>query len=270
VFLAHVVGFLTRRPRPQILPAVPATALIIAAAVPIGLFVTSTARKYIDGWVAPTSPSAVWGAMTEVAGGGSLRLVLTAALIAVGLVALGLAAKRWSIGLLVAWITFPFVGAILISLVAPVFLSRYMLLTAPAIALLAGAGLAKLRPLPAVLVGAAVLLATGPSLIALYDKPYDDWRGAAAYVATYARAGDRIVFDDPLGEKPFVVYLDRNRHAPLVTVPAQEASPASRVWLVFWRHSYNETTAIRNAMGKYKAVVNEGFGFLHVQLAVPR
>ena len=210
--------------------------------------------------------------MTEVAGGGSLRLALMAALVVLGLVALGLAAKRWSIGLLVAWITLPFVGAILISVVAPVFLSRYMLLTAPAIALLAGAGLARLRPLPAVFVGAAVLLATGPSLaMALYDKTYDDWRGAAAYVATNARAGDRIVFDDPLGEKPFVVYLDRNRHAPLVTVPPQEASPAPRVWLVLWRHSYNETTAIRNAMGKYKAVVNEGFGVnLRVQLAVPR
>ncbi len=270
VFLAHAVGFVTRRPWPRLLPAVPAIALIIAAATPIGVFVGSTGRKYIDGWIAPTSPAAVLDAMTQVAGAGPLRLALSAVLIVLSLVALGLASKRWPVGLLLAWVVLPFAGAILISLVSPVFLSRYMLLTAPAIALLAGAGLATLRPAPAVLVGAAILLTTAPTLIAHYDGRYDDWRGAAAYVATYARAGDRIVFDDPLGEKPFVIYLERNRHAPLVTVPTQEASPASRVWLVFWRHGYNETTEIRNAMGKYKAVINEAFGGVHVQLAVPR
>lgn len=269
VLLAHLVGFFTRRPRSQVLPAIPAIALTMAAAVPIGLFVVSRGKES-DGWILPTTPAVVWDAAVQVSGGGPLRLVITAGLVVVGMAAVGLTVKRWSFGLLVAWVIFPFVGVLLISLLTPIFLSRYVLLTAPAIALLAGSGLARLQPWPAALVITAVVLASGPTLVDHYGLPYDDWRGAAAYVATHAQAGDRIVFDDPPGERPFVIYLERNRHAPLVTVRAAEASPARRVWLVFWRRGYAETTAIRNGMGKYKAIVNEAYGGVHVQLAVPR
>jgi hypothetical protein len=70
--------------------------------------------------------------------------------------------------------------------------------------------------------------------------------------------------------KPFDIYLDRNRHAPVITVRAPEASPAPRVWLVFWRLGYAESTAVRNGLGRYKAIINEGYGGVRVQLAVPR
>jgi mannosyltransferase len=271
VLVAHARGFLTHRPRPRLLPAVPAIALAILAAAPIGLFIAFRRTTQIE-WIDPTTPAAVVDAGLHVAGHGEVGLVLMVVLATVGLVTARRTGRQWAVGLLAAWVVVPLAGAILISLIDPVFIGRYLLFTAPAIALLAGAGLASARPVPAVLVGAAIVLAAGPPLAVYYPVPasYDDWRGAAAFVATYASPGDRIVYDDPNGSKPFGIYLERNRHAPLVTVLAKDASPAPRVWLIFWRRGYAETTAIRNGMGRYKATVNEGFGGVHVQLAAPR
>ena len=266
VLVAHALGFLTRRPRPRLLPALPGLAIFVAAAVPIGLGIAFGKTTSIVAWMPPTTLAAVWGAVMDVAGGGELRFALIAVLMILGV----MAARRWAAGLLLAWVVVPFVGALLISLVQPVFISRYLLLTTPAIALVAGGGLARLRLMPALVAGAAVVLIAIPPLATHYGAPYDDWRGAAAYVATYAQPGDRIVFDHPVGAKPFLIYLERDLHAPLVTVSAQQASPAPRVWLVFWKLGYGETTAVRNGMGKYKAIVNVAFGGVRVQLAVPR
>ena len=87
---------------------------------------------------------------------------------------------------------------VLVSLTAaPIYNPRYLTLTAPAMALLIGAGLAKLRPGHAAVAGAllcVLILPVYASQRTAEAKNSSDWEQVADYVQTHAEPGNAVYF----------------------------------------------------------------------------
>jgi len=107
--------------------------------------------------------------------------------------------------LAVPWLVLPPAVLLVVSLVVePMFTHRYVFFCVPAMALLAGAGLARLAALARPAVGAAVVtaamagmaVAAVPEHVAIrrQDSRPDDFRAAAQIVRSHARNGDAIVY----------------------------------------------------------------------------
>jgi mannosyltransferase len=159
--------------------------------------------------------------------------------------------RRWPLVLLTAWLALPPILAFAVSLVKPVFLDRYFLVCLPALVLLAGAGLARLRLgwVAWALVAAAVVFS-----IRAVDEcgtckvRNDDWRGATEYVSDRARPGDKIFFYPAELRTPFVHYVGEAPANLQLAYPGTWAlenhvdgnpgaavdAAGGRVWLVTW------------------------------------
>jgi mannosyltransferase len=120
---------------------------------------------------------------------------------------------QWRFTLLVCWIVVPIALTALVSLVWPVFVSRYFVVCLPAVALLVAVGLAALRPALQAALLVVVLLVAAPGLRVYYTQDYkegENWRALVNYVASDAQPGDRIVFLSHFGRRPFEYYLARH------------------------------------------------------------
>jgi len=169
---------------------------------------------------------------------------------------LGPSRESWRYALLLAWLVLPAVTAFAISFAKPVYLYRYFLPSLPALIVLVAAGITRLGRawlvVPAVLVAATVSTTTVVRCLPDCKLRYDDWRGAAAYVAPRVRAGDAVLFDPRDVRTPFAHYLGNPGRLVLLYPaswslsggPAPGASTLAaalfrarhyrRVWLVTW------------------------------------
>jgi len=154
VLLAHVVAFLVARPRPPARIPLPAAGVVVVATTPIVVLVASNEKDQLN-WI----PSLSWHwvrANVENWTRDNPLLLVAAALGVVGLAGGAVAgSKPWKTTLLCAWVAAPFAVTLVLSAVQPAFLARYLVSAAPALALLAGAGVVSLRRWPG-------LLAAGP------------------------------------------------------------------------------------------------------------
>lgn len=160
---------------------------------------------------------------------------------------------------LASWLILPIFGLYVLSIVGrPVFLVRYLVPAIPALALLVGCALARIRS-PWLLAGLVSLVVV--SQIASYREfrnldQKEDWRAAAAHYKANAMAGDTVVFFSYYVEAPFRRYAGLSwasgRSTPAIqpdnerlylwsnedgaTLPFDDAivalSGRNRVWLV--------------------------------------
>jgi mannosyltransferase len=246
-----------------------AMAVVALAAIPLVAFVLLEDSGQVD-WIPVLSPERVGEVMGALAGG-SLAL---AAVLVLGVV-LALARRRdeWSAGrgLLGAWLFVPIVAAIVISIWKPLLVPRYLIVVVPPLTLLAADGLLRIRPriaAVAVLVG-ALALSVGP-LVARADDIGEDWRGAAGWVASVARPGDRVVYQIQSGEKPFRWYLDTipGEHPVDASLDDARAIPG-RVWLVLYKVDLAEHQALLATLPDLKVDESKAFEGMRVQLLVP-
>jgi hypothetical protein len=164
--------------------------------------------------------------------------------------------EAWPYALLLAWLVLPAATAFVISFAKPVFLYRYFLPSLPALVLLAAAGIVYLGRVwlvvPAVLVAATISTRNVVRCLPDCMIRYDDWRGAASYVAPRVQAGDAVLFDPRDVKTPFVHYLGHPRRlallypsswrlsggpapgAPTLAAAVSRAPRYRRVWLVTW------------------------------------
>ncbi|RJL31996.1 hypothetical protein D5H75_16285 [Bailinhaonella thermotolerans] len=130
--------------------------------------------------------------------------------------------RAWVGGLLL-WGLLPMPVLVVTSLlVAPVYTSRYVLFAAPAFALLAGAGLARVR-LPLALAALAVMIGAGlPQQVLLrsHDGHGQPYAHAAGIVSEGMRAGDAIVYAAPFARDGFQRYGSRLPDDVLMVTPA--------------------------------------------------
>jgi mannosyltransferase len=253
---AHAVLVLQRRER--VLPhGLLAAVLICAFAVPWAATIAmrSTGAGVGMNWLTAPTPGDVVRAVLDVSGAAGLGLVLAVA----GLVVLARRLQRPDLALwLGVWAFAPFVLALLPSGFRPIFLDRFLILAAPAFALLAaiavvGAG----RRIGMVAVLAAVV-ATTLGLVAWYRTADDgnwrgeDWRSAVGTVLERSGESDAIVVA-PWSARPAAEYYG---------APVTGTSSADSIWVLTWSETSDDITAEeRSALGFGEHVLVERLQF---------
>ncbi|HTW32324.1 MAG TPA: glycosyltransferase family 39 protein [Candidatus Sulfotelmatobacter sp.] len=107
--------------------------------------------------------------------------------------------ETWRAQFLLIWLLFPIALTVLLSFARPVFLARYMIFCIPAMAILAAAGLAGVRPawVGAVFV-CGMLLLSAQFVPFVYSHDFDEERDASGaatdFILDHAAPGDAILF----------------------------------------------------------------------------
>jgi hypothetical protein len=132
------------------------------------------------------------------------------------------------------WLFFPIAATLLVSFLKPVFYDRFMAISAPALALLAGQGLAKLDQVSfrvRSLFPASLLVMLGLSVWGLYrynSSPAsrgDSWRQAIHYILAEQQPGDAVFFYRASGDWPFQYYAQRELEEHGITASPTVAFP---------------------------------------------
>jgi mannosyltransferase len=198
----------------------------------------------------------------------------------------GRSPELWSTGLLFCWLTVP-AGLIFgVSLLQPTYVSRYLLVSVPALVLLGAKGLARMRPrwfMAAVVIFAMLSVTAGLSRYYQYRERFQEWRAVARLVIGRVQPGDgmifcvapgRLLFDyyaDPWrgsgASIPVAVYPDlpdfnNNPHA-LDYLPAwsdsqlkMSVSNHPRIWLIVYHDFFGTTERARD---RFKATLGGMF-----------
>ena len=134
----------------------------------------------------------------------------------------------WRVQFLVLWLLFPVTATVAVSMLRPMFVSRYFVACLPALVLLAAAGIARIRPVwmivPAILLVAILSLRGTASFYQRdFDLDRDDYRTASRYIFDHAQPGDVLIFHIAMGRMPYEFYrsLNTGRAAPDVVYPAR-------------------------------------------------
>ena len=203
------------------------------AVAPLAVFIISTGIGVLR-WVPRPSLADLRTCILFLTGnGGTVLLLLYLAAI------LGGAALRFRTGVrqplrfevwryvfLLTWFAFPILFVFLVSQAKPLFVNRYFVFTIPAIALLAAAGLAQIRPRP--VLGLVLIIFGFLSLhgdASFYQRDFDifreDWRSASRYVLANSQSGDIILFHQPITRMPYEYYrsVTPAAHPPSVIYP---------------------------------------------------
>lgn len=225
------------------------------------------------GWIAEPGRRAVPATLAQLAGDSYLQL---AAVLAVCLLALPrvLRSRRLAFGLsfAAAWAVVPVLAAFAVSQVKPIFLAKYLIVSLPAVALLAGGAVGSLRPVVAAVAAACILVAlSGPELRTWYEfRGLEDWRTLTAYVLERARPADGAVYNAQYARDTFEDYSGSSDRPVPTNVPPS-AADRPRLWLVL-AHSQPVTESLRSALAqKYRLESRQVFdGDIAVELYVRR
>ncbi len=141
----------------------------------------------------------------------------------------GRSIESWQHAAMWLWFLFPICGCLVLSIWKPAFFIRYLLVSLPALIILAAVGLEQLRR--SVLVLAALLVVCGMSLQGVrsyylrdFDLYRDDWRDAARVLLHDAQPGDAALIYVSTGRMTYEYYrsLDARGLGPVVVYPAHQ------------------------------------------------
>jgi mannosyltransferase len=229
LLLAPAHGVLVYQRRERVLPhGLLAAVLVAAIGVPWAaqIAIRSSGEGVAMDWLKFPSAEVAARAVLDVSGISGLGVVLAL----VGLWALLRARDKQLATWLGTWAFAPFILALVVSLVRPIYLDRYLVVAAPAFALLAGVALVSLSRRLRLAAGAAAVVATCIGLVLWYSAGTDgnwrgeDWRGAVRTVLERRGEADAIVVA-PWSAAPAARYYG----ADVVDV-----STADRVWVLVW------------------------------------
>ncbi len=193
------------------------TAIIIVFLVPIALLQPLTGSQTHG--VPPLTFGLFYRFFIRIAGGGRSLLLLYLIFSVLALVFMvwpraerTSSRERWHYLFLLTWTAVPVAAAAVFSLlVTPMFVERYLIISLPPLVLLAGAGIARVRP--RWLYVPILLLFLGGSARYLnhwYGQTVKaDWRGATAYVLSQAHPGDGTLLFVSTGQFCFEYYRSK-------------------------------------------------------------
>jgi mannosyltransferase len=233
VIAAHLTWLMLRR-RVSV-SAIVAFGLCAVLAAPLVMVLAAT--RDIERGIPNPGIGAVQTAFLELTGGGGVRTAASAILllgyfvlvgVATGGIALTAWRRRdtpdlWPRALMLAWLTAPVIGSLGLSMIRPIFLSRYLIVVLPALVTLCALGVMSV-PMQTLRTAAVVVLVAVsiPSLVMYYREDVKDgenWGGAVASLVARERPGDGIVFLSRYGRRPFEYYLQQSgRETDLVPV----------------------------------------------------
>ena len=189
-------------------------------------------------WIGSPKLSYIKGVSIDLAGGRLSLLLFALALSGYGIFRAWRSPSRWRYGFVTAWFLVPLLLSFLVSLVQPMFIVYYLLVIMPALALLAGAGLAQVNPRPLLIVLLMFALwQTGLELRSWYQSPrLENWSAASRYVFAHEQHGDAVIFFPDWAYAPFYYYKSlaggrAPEPLPLLTAEAvTKQAPTVRVW----------------------------------------
>jgi uncharacterized membrane protein len=253
-----------------------ATALLCAPA----LWFASRAGPAGISWIQPSSLIDLKHVAVDLAGGRELVLVIFLALGAYGIWAARNEQPRWPVVFVAAWFVLPIALSFLTSLYQPMFIVYYLLISVPAIVLLAAVGAVSLPSrLAAALLLALVLWQSGLELHSWYrSERVEDWQGAAHHVFEQAQARDSIVFLPSWAHEPFTYYrrqTDESETLLYLSPSTLKAKAAKgRVWVMMRTQDegnyYKDRRQVDLALEGHRLMSELHFGSVEVELYIPR
>ena len=129
---------------------------------------------------------------------------------------------------LLCWLLVPIALGATISLIWPIFVTRYFIVILPALVMIVAVGLTKVRLAAQLALLVVVLLICAQGLGIYYaqnHKEGENWRGLVRHVADEAHNGDRVLFLSRFGRRPFEYYLDRHAGLSSSLIPAYPTMP---------------------------------------------
>ncbi len=202
---------------------------------PILAFIVTTGAGPLR-WVQRPGLKDLWTVALQFTGNGGPLLLLAS--VAACLVALApvwhtrgerqVPWEVWRYRFLLCWLLFPLLLTLGLSLVKPLFVPRYFIFCLPALLLLVGSGIRRLRSAP--LQATALLLVLIFSVrgtVGYYQRDLDiqrdNWRAATQYLLNHAQPGDALLFHAPMGRMPYEFYHSiqgSGSQAPAVLYPS--------------------------------------------------
>jgi mannosyltransferase len=231
---------------------------LLAVGIVMALGVTWSAQVAMrsgDGsiiaWIEYPTTKVVARALLDVSGATGLGVALS-------LLGLLLLWRRGDVAISVwlgVWGFSPFVVALVASLVQPIFLDRYLIVAAPAFALLGAAAITGVRRRACTALVALVVVATAAGLVEWYSIGErgnwrgEDWRGAVSYVRSRS---DGVV----------IVPWWANPAASYYGADVEGTSTADSIWVLSWSETGDDLPADdRAALGFGDHVLNEEQSF---------
>jgi mannosyltransferase len=163
-----------------------------------------------------------------------MLLIVSMALCLVALLAWGECSRTrrgsvepWRLGVLWCWLIVPPALMFAASLIQPMFVFRYLLVSLPAMALVTASGLARVRPNWASLLTILLVVSLGsPGLIRYYRyrSGFQEWRAVASKMLANSRPGDGAIFCIAPG-RLLVDYYGQQMHATAMPEPVYPAFP---------------------------------------------
>ena len=220
-------------------PALPSRRVLLTAGAayaatiaPFLLLVATGPDPLID-WITRPSLGSLRGSLVEFAGNNGLLVVVGSLVVLVAVLAgrelrvRGRSLDAWRLALPVLGVVVPVTTAFAYSLVVqPVFVTRYLIVCLPALALAAALGVAAI-PWRVAQVAVMAVIVVG-SLVSvrtfLREPSRDDWADLVAYVARRAEPGDGVVFCVPSVRPTFEYYALRTPGATAIN-PLSPAAP---------------------------------------------
>jgi mannosyltransferase len=257
ILLAPAHLALIAQRRQKILPHGPVAAVIVlAVAVPWAATVAmrSTGPGAGMAWLQPPSAEVVARAFADVSGASGLGIALAA----IGLVLLWRAGRDELAVSLSVWAVAPFVLALVMTAVTPVFLDRYLIVAAPAFALLAGFAVVRAGRWLGPGLGLAAAIVSAIALVNWYSTAEEgnwrgeDWRSAVA--ALRSESG---------GHEVVVVPWWANLAAAYYGASPSSVSTADSVWVLSWSETgHGLPSGVRAPLGfgEHELVHREDFG----------
>ena len=148
----------------------------------------------------------------------------------------GRSERTWRLGFVLTWLVVPTALTLAISILKPLLIIRYLIISLPALMLLAAFATTHMRSRWATAAAGVVLLlgVYNTTLYYSYEKK-EDWRGFTRYVLAHADVGDSILFYPNFANKPFRYYqrtLGSATQYPDVTVllDVPRSSAHGRIW----------------------------------------
>jgi mannosyltransferase len=274
LLVAHALVTLTTVAPPMRWRLLALYAPVLIAALPMVRFLVLNHSRVA--WIPPVTPDGVARATLALSGGIALALGL-AVVIAAGL--WRARSSAWStLRLPLLWIVLVPGGVLAVSVaIQPLWVDRYLIGVLPALFIIAAWAI---KSLPHRWAIAGMLVAL--SLVGVntwYDAAKDDWRAAAAYVATRAQPSDAVLVWPAHNRMPFGYYYAAAGEPVYPSTPWQEAYlpfysagsdlPADmdneRIWLVR-TVTFFPTPELAALLEPYDTVATSVFGATQPQV----
>jgi len=200
------------------------TVLMTVAVAPLAfLELTSGVNRW---WIPPISIDLVLEALQQLAGSsyrgagvaGAAAALVFACVASLTVVRDVRTGHWWRGALVLSWLLVPIVSSAVLSLIQPMFVTRYLIVVMPAYVVLVGAGISRLRPRAAAFGVSILLIALSARGAEVWYREYDkpNWRAAVAMVTAELLPGDLVAVVPEMHRRPYAYYA---RESPATVVP---------------------------------------------------